>query len=67
MNDRDCYKGQYTTCVIFYSQMNNEELNYRIKYHIYSWTFCKNSAIEQSHLNSKNGNINTLVTENTPR
>ena len=66
MNERDSYRVQFTTRVIFYSQKDNEELE-PIHYHSYSWIFNKNSDIDQSHLNSNHRNIHTLVIENTPR
>ena len=66
MNVEFCYRFQFTTSVIFYSQNNNEELE-PIHYHSYSWIFNKNNDIKQSQLNSNLRNMYTSVIENKPR
>ena len=50
VNDRDGYRVQFTTRVVFYSQKDNAELE-PIHYHSYFRIFNKNNDIEQSYLN----------------
>ena len=66
MKDRDSYRVQFATRVIFHSQKYNEELE-PIHYHSCSWIFNKNSEINQSHIKSNHRNMRKIVVENTAR